>query len=130
MTMEESAAEMVRGMQLAIEAVGAHEGVIGVKAKKKHAVEAAQAAGLFGTTTWWPSFSKIRTMLMPTCGYIRSMKQGMNSVMVMATAKRGCAVRRSDPPLPSTRRVRGAARNWRREQPHASPQANPARRRL
>ncbi len=43
-TMEESAAEMVRGMQLAIEAVGAREGVVGVKAKKKRAVEAAQAA--------------------------------------------------------------------------------------
>jgi Na+-translocating ferredoxin:NAD+ oxidoreductase RnfC subunit len=40
----ESAAELVRGMQLAMEAVGAKEGVIGVKAKKKHAVEAVQAA--------------------------------------------------------------------------------------
>ena len=43
-TMEESAADMVRGMQLAIEAVGAREGVVGVKAKKKQAVAAAQAA--------------------------------------------------------------------------------------
>ena len=43
-TMEESAAEMVRGIQLAMEAVGAKDGVIGVKAKKKHAVEAVQAA--------------------------------------------------------------------------------------
>ncbi|HEX7653485.1 MAG TPA: 4Fe-4S dicluster domain-containing protein [Verrucomicrobiae bacterium] len=43
-TMEEYAVEMVRGMQLAVEAVGAREGVVGVKAKKKHAVEAAQAA--------------------------------------------------------------------------------------
>jgi Na+-translocating ferredoxin:NAD+ oxidoreductase RnfC subunit len=43
-TMEENAADMVRGMQLAIEAVGAKEGVVGVKAKKKHAVAAAQAA--------------------------------------------------------------------------------------
>ena len=42
--MEEYAAELVRGMQLAMEAVGAKEGVIGVKAKKKHAVEAVQAA--------------------------------------------------------------------------------------
>ncbi len=42
--MEESAAELVRGMQLAMEAVGAREGVIGVKGKKKHAVEAVQAA--------------------------------------------------------------------------------------
>jgi hypothetical protein len=42
--MEESAAELVRGMQLAMEAVGAKEGVIGVKGKKKHAVEAVQAA--------------------------------------------------------------------------------------
>src|ERR1700743_384278 len=41
-TMEESAVEMVRGIQLAMEAVGAREGVVGVKAKKKHAVEAAQ----------------------------------------------------------------------------------------
>lgn len=43
-TMEENAADMVRGMQLAMEAVGAKEGVVGVKAKKKHAVAAAQAA--------------------------------------------------------------------------------------
>jgi len=43
-TMEESAAELVRGMQLAMEAVGAREGVIGVKRKKKHAIEAVQAA--------------------------------------------------------------------------------------
>jgi RnfABCDGE-type electron transport complex C subunit len=42
--MEESAAELVRGMQLAMEAVGAKEGVIGIKGKKKHAVEAVTAA--------------------------------------------------------------------------------------
>lgn len=42
--MEENAAELVRGMQLAMEAVGAGEGVIGVKGKKKHAVEAVTAA--------------------------------------------------------------------------------------
>jgi Na+-translocating ferredoxin:NAD+ oxidoreductase RnfC subunit len=42
--MEEHAAELVRGLQLAMEAVGAREGVIGVKAKKKHAVEALNAA--------------------------------------------------------------------------------------
>jgi Na+-translocating ferredoxin:NAD+ oxidoreductase RnfC subunit len=42
--MEESAAELVRGMQLAMEAVGAKDGVIGVKGKKKDAVEAVTAA--------------------------------------------------------------------------------------
>lgn len=42
--MEESAAELVRGIQLAMEATGAKEGVIGVKGKKKHAVEAVTAA--------------------------------------------------------------------------------------
>ena len=42
--MEECAAELVRGMQLAMEAVGASEGVIGVKGKKKHAVEAVTEA--------------------------------------------------------------------------------------
>ncbi len=42
--METNAAEMVKGMQLAMEAVGAKEGVVGIKAKKKHAVEAVQAA--------------------------------------------------------------------------------------
>ena len=42
--MEESPVELVRGMQLAMEAVGAREGVIGIKAKKKHAVEAVTAA--------------------------------------------------------------------------------------
>lgn len=42
--MEESAAELVRGMQLAMEATGAKEGVVGVKGKKKRAVEAVAAA--------------------------------------------------------------------------------------
>ncbi len=42
--MEESAAELVRGVQLAMSAVGAKDGVIGVKGKKKHAVEAVTAA--------------------------------------------------------------------------------------
>src|SRR5664280_1732090 len=42
--MEESAAELVRGIQLAMEAVGAREGVIGIKGKKKHAVEAVTEA--------------------------------------------------------------------------------------
>src|SRR5580658_7279367 len=42
--MEESAAELVRGMQLAMEATGAKEGVIGVKGKKKRAVETVGAA--------------------------------------------------------------------------------------
>lgn len=42
--MEEHAAALVRGMQLAIAATGAKEGVIGIKGKKKHAVEAVSAA--------------------------------------------------------------------------------------
>ena len=42
--MERSAAALVRGVQLVMEAVGAREGVIGVKGKKKHAVEAVTAA--------------------------------------------------------------------------------------
>jgi Na+-translocating ferredoxin:NAD+ oxidoreductase RnfC subunit len=42
--MEENATELVRGLQLAMQAVGASKGVIGIKAKKKHAVEAVQAA--------------------------------------------------------------------------------------
>ena len=42
--MEEQAAALVRGMQLAMEAVGAKDGVIGIKGKKKHAVEAVTAA--------------------------------------------------------------------------------------
>jgi Na+-translocating ferredoxin:NAD+ oxidoreductase RnfC subunit len=42
--MEEQAAELVRGMQLAMEAVGATDGVIGIKGKKKHAVEVVNAA--------------------------------------------------------------------------------------
>lgn len=42
--MEENAPEIVRGMQLAMEAVGAKEGVIGIKGKKKHAVEAVSEA--------------------------------------------------------------------------------------
>ena len=42
--MEEHAAELVHGMQLSMQAVGAKEGVVGIKAKKKHAVEAVTAA--------------------------------------------------------------------------------------
>jgi len=42
--MERHAAELVRGMQLAMEAVGAKDGVVGIKAKKKLAVEAVTAA--------------------------------------------------------------------------------------
>lgn len=42
--MEEEAAGLVRGMELAMEATGAWEGVVGIKGKKKHAVEAVTAA--------------------------------------------------------------------------------------
>jgi Na+-translocating ferredoxin:NAD+ oxidoreductase RnfC subunit len=42
--MERQAAELVRGMELAMEAVGAKAGIIGIKAKKKLAVEAVTAA--------------------------------------------------------------------------------------
>jgi Na+-translocating ferredoxin:NAD+ oxidoreductase RnfC subunit len=42
--MEEQARELVEGMLLAQQAVGAKDAVIGIKAKKKHAVEAVQKA--------------------------------------------------------------------------------------
>lgn len=42
--MERQAREMVRGMILAMEAVGARDGIVGIKAKKTQAVEAVQAA--------------------------------------------------------------------------------------
>ena len=42
--MERQAKEMIKGMQLAMEAVGAARGVVGIKAKNKHAVEAVEAA--------------------------------------------------------------------------------------
>jgi Na+-translocating ferredoxin:NAD+ oxidoreductase RnfC subunit len=42
--MEQNAAELVRGMQLAMEAVGGKDGVIGIKGKKKKAVEAVTNA--------------------------------------------------------------------------------------
>jgi len=42
--MERQAKEMIRGMQLAMEAVGAKVGIVGIKAKNKHAVEAVEAA--------------------------------------------------------------------------------------
>lgn len=42
--MERQAREMVRGMMLAMEAVGAKEGIVGIKAKKAQAVEAVHAA--------------------------------------------------------------------------------------
>lgn len=42
--MEHHARELVRGLELAMDAVGAKDGVVGIKAKKKHAVEACQAA--------------------------------------------------------------------------------------
>ena len=42
--MEQYAAQLVRGMELVMDAVGAQNGVIGIKGKKKHAVEAVEAA--------------------------------------------------------------------------------------
>ncbi len=42
--MEREAAAIVRGMVLAMEAVGAREGIVGIKAKNSHAVEAIQHA--------------------------------------------------------------------------------------
>jgi Na+-translocating ferredoxin:NAD+ oxidoreductase RnfC subunit len=42
--MEENAPELVRGMQLVMEATGAKDGVIGIKGKKKHAVESVTEA--------------------------------------------------------------------------------------
>jgi len=42
--MEENATQLVRGLQLAMEAVDAKDGVIGIKGKKKKAVEAVTAA--------------------------------------------------------------------------------------
>src|SRR5512140_2792236 len=42
--MEEEASALVKGMLLAKEAVGAKDAVIGIKAKKTHAVEAVQEA--------------------------------------------------------------------------------------
>ena len=42
--MESFAARVVRGVALSMEAVGASDGVIGVKAKNKHAVQALEAA--------------------------------------------------------------------------------------
>ena len=42
--MEEHAAALVRGLELAVAATGAREGVIGIKGKKKPAVEAVTAA--------------------------------------------------------------------------------------
>ena len=42
--MEHHAAQLVRGMQLAMEAVGARDGIVGIKAKHAEAVEAIRAA--------------------------------------------------------------------------------------
>lgn len=42
--MERLSAQVVAGMQAAMEAVGAKDGVVGIKGKKKHAVEAMQEA--------------------------------------------------------------------------------------
>jgi Na+-translocating ferredoxin:NAD+ oxidoreductase RnfC subunit len=42
--MEENASELVRGIELAMDATGAKDGVVGIKGKKKHAVEAVTAA--------------------------------------------------------------------------------------
>ncbi len=42
--MQHQAAEVVAGVQLVMQAVGAKDGIIGIKAKKKHAIEAIQAA--------------------------------------------------------------------------------------
>lgn len=42
--MERHAKEMIRGIRLAMAAVGAGQGIVGIKAKNHHAVEAVQAA--------------------------------------------------------------------------------------
>ena len=42
--MERQAVEMLQGIQLAMAAVGANTGIVGIKAKNKHAVAAVQAA--------------------------------------------------------------------------------------
>jgi len=42
--MEHAAAGIVRGMQVSMEATGAREGIVGIKAKNKHAVEAMEAS--------------------------------------------------------------------------------------
>ncbi len=42
--MERQARELVHGLRLAMEAVGARAGIIGIKAKNRHAVEAVEAA--------------------------------------------------------------------------------------
>ena len=42
--MEREARALIRGMQLAMEAVGAREGIVGIKAKNQHAVDAVEAA--------------------------------------------------------------------------------------
>jgi Na+-translocating ferredoxin:NAD+ oxidoreductase RnfC subunit len=42
--MEEHAAAVVRGVELSMDAVGARDGVVAIKAKNKHAVEAVEAA--------------------------------------------------------------------------------------
>ena len=42
--LEHYAGDVVAGLQLAMEAAGAREGVIGIKAKKRHAIEAVEAA--------------------------------------------------------------------------------------
>lgn len=41
---EHSTAQLIRGVQLVMEAVGAQEGIIAIKAKKKHAIEIVEAA--------------------------------------------------------------------------------------
>ncbi len=42
--MEEEAAPMIKGMLLAMQAVGANDAIVGIKGKKKHAIEAVQEA--------------------------------------------------------------------------------------
>lgn len=42
--MQHMAAQVVEGVQLVMQAVGAKDGIVGIKAKKKHAVDAIQAA--------------------------------------------------------------------------------------
>ena len=42
--MERHAAAMVRGTQLAIEALGATSGIVGIKARNRHAIETVEAA--------------------------------------------------------------------------------------
>ena len=109
--MERSATEMIRGMLLAMEAVKARAGIVGIKAKNHHAVEAVRAA-CAGTAAGWnaghPARVNARATSAPTSASAAASATSLDedcSAPIRRKAStacwRGSAATRTEPRAPS-----------------------------